>query len=446
MNGNTLTPSAIIDNSPLSMLQIRVLLLCFVVVVLDGFDTAAIGYVAPELIRVWDIDRSALSPVFAAGLFGMLVGSVAVGPLADRFGRKLALMASLLLVALGTLACCLAQTLEVLTVLRFITGLGLGGVLPNAITLCSEYSPARRRMLLVTLSYSGFTLGLALGGWLAGVLLPLVGWSGLLMLGGFAPLLLLPLLMWLLPESTCFLASNPKCTAQLKEILSRISGRQDLAGITFVSDVKPRHHQSPARALFSEGRTLRTLMLWLTFFCCLFVFYLLTSWLPTILRDSGYSVQETSQIAAMIPFGGVIGGIVMALVMDRFGAPRVLMLLCLFAALSLGLTGMQLTNGIALLLMVFAVGFTLTGALNNLSILSATLYPTYVRATGVGWALSAGRAGSIIGSMLGGWLFDSAGGLQMFFAWLAVPTLLAALALLVMSKRISNAEPQGEAT
>ncbi|MNZ57224.1 4-hydroxybenzoate transporter PcaK [compost metagenome] len=445
MNSNTLHVNDVIDSSPLSALQIRVLLLCFLVVVLDGFDTAAIGYIAPELIREWGIEHSQLAPAFAAGLFGMLVGSVGFGPVADRYGRKLVLLISLLIVSLGTLACALAPNIEVLTALRFLTGIGLGGVLPNAITLSSEYSPQRRRMLLVTLSYSGFTLGLALGGWVAAALLPLVGWKGLLLCGGIAPLVLLPILCLALPESICFMADKPAHAQRLRAILSRISGRRDWEGVVLTGDVPQQATRSPASTLFSEGRALRTLMLWLTFFCCLFVFYLLTSWLPTILRDSGYALGQTARIAAMLPFGGVVGGIAMAMLMDRVGPSRVLPPLCLCAAVALALTGSQLNNGMALLLMVFAVGFTLTGALNNLSILAATFYPTHARATGVAWALSAGRAGSIIGSMLGAWLFAAAGGLQVFFLWIAVPVLVASLALFAMSMRrpaASQLQPQ----
>ncbi|MED5609747.1 MFS transporter [Pseudomonas sp. JH-2] len=439
MNRQTLRVSDVIDNSPLSALQIRVLLLCFLVVVLDGFDTAAIGYIAPELVRDWGIERAQLAPAFAAGLFGMLLGSVGFGPVADRHGRKLVLMLSLLIVALGTLACALAPNIEVLTVLRFFTGIGLGGVLPNAITLSSEYSPARRRMLLVTLSYSGFTLGLALGGWVAAMLLPLVGWKGLLLCGGLAPLVLLPALWLALPESICFMAGKPALVERLRAILERIGGSRDWAAVELIGDEPRGQARSPVSSLFTDGRALRTLMLWLTFFCCLFVFYLLTSWLPTILRDSGYALGQTARIASMLPFGGVVGGIAMAMLMDRVGANRVLPPLCLAAAVALALTGTQLGHATALLLMVFVVGFTLTGALNNLSILAATFYPTHARATGVAWALSAGRAGSIIGSSLGAWLFAAAGGLQLFFLWIAVPVLLAGLALFAMTLTRSRA-------
>lgn len=421
--------SELIDRSPLGALQIRVLLLCFLIVLLDGFDTAAIGYIAPELIHSWNIERAQLAPAFGAGLFGMLLGSFCFGPLADRHGRKVVLLTCVAIFGLGTLATALSPNIEVLSILRFVTGIGLGGVLPNCITLSSEYSPARRRMLLVTLSYSGFTLGLALGGAVAGALLPRVGWQGLLLIGGLAPLLLLPVLYLALPESVCFMANSPRHTATLRRIITRISGQSDWERVRLVGDSGEAGARSPLSALFSPGQLARTLLLWLTFFCCLFVFYLLTNWLPTVLRASGYDTGGAARISAMIPFGGVLGGIAMALLMDRIGALRILPWLCLIAACALALTGSQLHSAAGTLAIVFLAGFSLTGTLNNLSVVAATLYPTASRATGVAWALAAGRAGSIIGSLLGGWLFAQAGGLQQFFAWIAVPVLLAGLAL-----------------
>lgn len=434
----------LIDRSPLSLLQIRVLLLCFLIVLLDGFDTAAIGYIAPELIHSWNIEGAQLAPVFGAGLFGMLLGSFCFGPLADRHGRKIVLLSCVLIFALGTLASALAPNIEVLGILRFVTGIGLGGVLPNCITLSSEYSPARRRMLLVTLSYCGFTLGLALGGGVAAALLPRVGWQGLLLMGGLAPLLLLPVLYLALPESVCFMANSPRHAAALRGVVSQISGRTDWERVRLVGDAGEAGARAAFSALFSPGQLARTLLLWLTFFCCLFVFYLLTNWLPTVLRASGYDTGGAAQISAMVPLGGVLGGIAMALLMDRIGALRILPWLCLVAAAALALTGSQLHSATGTLVIVFLAGFSLTGTLNNLSVVAATLYPTASRATGVAWALAAGRGGSIAGSMLGGWIFGNAGGLEHFFLWIAVPVLLAGLALGLMNRARQRSQTEVE--
>lgn len=435
MEGHRECISDIIDKSPLSGLQIIVLCMCFAVVAMDGFDIAAISYIAPDLQREWVIQHAQLAPVFAAGLLGMLVGSIGCGPLSDRYGRKRLLMMCLLIVGLCTLGSSLASSLSSLAGLRFLTGVGLGGVLPNCITLSSEYAPARRRMLLVTLSYSGFTLGMSLGGLVAEWILPHLGWRGMLFTGGCLPLLFLPLLHKFLPESVCYLANHPAHESALRAIMTRISGRERWDGITLLGDVANHEPRSPVSALFEDGRSPRTLLLWLTFFCCLFVFYLLTNWLPTVLGDSGYPHGEAARIAAMIPLGGVLGGIVMALLMDRMGAEKILPLLCIAATAALILAGTQLEHSDRLMAVMFLVGFTLTGALNNLSILAATLYPTLARATGVSWSLGAGRAGSIVGSMLGAWLFDVTGQLRWFFMWIALPVLVASFALVLLKWR-----------
>lgn len=424
----------IIDDSPLSWLQVRVLLLCFLIMLLDGFDTAVIGYVAPELITQWGIDRSELAPAFGAGLFGMMVGAMACGPLADRFGRKRVLLGGILVFALGTLMAALATWMGELVVLRFVTGIGLGGVLPNCITLSSEYAPKRRRVLLATLSYSGFVLGLAMGGSVAAWLMPSLGWQSMLALGGLAPLVLLPVLMRWLPESLYFLVGRKRHRKALLRLLTAIGGKASWRGAILLGDL-PEQPRSPLSTLFEGARALRTLMLWLTFFCGLFVFYLLTNWLPTILRSSGYGASESAHIASMIPLGGVLGSIVMALLLDKLGPRRVLPVQAAFAAVALALIGTLLGSGSPLLAMVFIAGFGLSGLLANLSIVAATLYPIHARATGVSWALSAGRAGSIVGSMLGAWLFAVAGSLDGFFLWIATPMLLASLALTVMGLR-----------
>lgn len=429
--------SDIIDSSRISLYQACVLALCFLIVLLDGFDTAAIGYIAPELQREWGIERAQLWPALSAGLVGMLIGNLCLGPVADRYGRRIVLLVCIFIFAVGTLASALSDSLLTLSVLRLLTGIGLGGVPPNCITLGSEYSPARHRMLLVALSYGGFTLGLAMGGEVAARIIPAFGWQGVLVIGGLAPLLLLPVLYRVLPESAHYMAGKPGHAIALRKVMEKISGHREWDDAVFVGDERPsRDDASPARQLFANGYALRTLLLWLTFFCCLSVFYLLTSWLPAFLRDYGYDVAQGSRIAAMIPLGGGIGGVIMAILMDRVGPFRVLPALCAIAALTLAMVGFQLgeDRDTWLLLSVFVLGFSLTGALNNLSIVSATLYPTSARATGVSWALGAGRIGSILGATIGGWLALMAESPARFFIWLAIPLVMAAFALVAMRR------------
>jgi AAHS family 4-hydroxybenzoate transporter-like MFS transporter len=431
MSQNTARISEIIDNAKISPYQILILTLCFLIVLLDGFDTAIIGYIAPALREEWQLLPAQLSPAFGAGLLGLLIGSLLFGPVADAIGRKRVLLVSILIFGGGTLASAYTHSIESLILLRFITGIGLGGAMPTCITLSSEYSPVRRRMIMVTLSWSGFTAGLALGGILAGQIIPAFGWRGVLILGGIAPLLLLPLLAWQMPESVRFMTSSPKHADKLRKVVERITGKS-WAGVTIVDDERPVKANSPISHLFIEGRAVRTLLLWVAFFCSLFVFYQLTSWLPSILKDVGYDIVHASRIGAMVPLGGTLGAILMALLMDRVGPYRVLALSYLGAALVVGATGYLMGDVYTLAATVFLIGFGVAGAQNGLNLVSATIYPTAARVTGVSWAMASGRFGSIIGSMLGAWMIVASGSTEMFFIWLALPVLVGAAAIFLL--------------
>ncbi|MGY2376371.1 MFS transporter [Pseudomonas sp. SDO524_S393] len=429
MNSKTANIGATIDNNRISGYQIMVLLLCFLVVLVDGFDTAVIGYIAPALRQEWGLQAAQLSPAFGAGLFGLMVGAFIFGPVADAYGRKKVLLVSVLIFGIGTLASAYSTSIEMLTALRFLTGIGLGGAMPTCITLSSEYSPARRRMIMVTLSYSGFTTGLALGGAVASQIIPAFGWRGVLMIGGIVPLLLLPLLAWLLPESVRFMAAHPQHADALRKVMGKITGRKDLHDVTFVEPQSQVAVRSPISQLFIENRALRTVLLWGTFFCSLFVFYLLTSWLPSILKDAGYDIAAAARIGAMVPLGGTVGAILLALLMDRVSPYRVLGLAYLGAALVIALIGFALADAFWLGLTVFMVGFGVAGAQNGLNLLSASIYPTAARATGVSWAMANGRVGSIIGSVLGAWLIAQLGQPSVFFLVLAIPALFGSIAI-----------------
>ncbi|CAI2030286.1 MFS transporter [Serratia proteamaculans] len=437
MSQNTARISEIIDNAKISPYQILILSLCFLIVLLDGFDTAVIGYIAPALREEWGLLPAQLSPAFGAGLLGLLIGSLIFGPVADAIGRKRVLLVSILIFGGGTLASAYTHSIESLTLLRLITGIGLGGAMPTCITLSSEYSPARRRMIMVTLSWSGFTAGLALGGLLAGQIIPAFGWRGVLMLGGIVPLLLLPLLAWQMPESARFMTSSPKHADRLRLVVERITGKS-WAGVAIIDDERPTQVRSPISHLFIEGRAVRTLLLWLAFFCSLFVFYQLTSWLPSILKDAGYDIVHASRIGAMVPLGGTLGAILMALLMDRVGPYRVLALSYLGAALVVGATGYLMGDVYTLAATVFLIGFGVAGAQNGLNLVSATIYPTAARVTGVSWAMASGRFGSIVGSMLGAWMIAAAGSSEVFFIWLALPVLVGSAAIFLLYRLSLN--------
>lgn len=429
MNHTTARVGEIIDNAKISSYQVVVLVLCFMTVLVDGFDTAVIGYIAPALRQEWGLAPKQLAPAFGAGLLGLLVGSLVFGPVADAFGRKRVLLVSVLIFGVATLASALSTSIEVLTIMRFVTGIGLGGAMPTCITLSSEYSPSRQRMILVTLSWTGFTAGLALGGLLAGQIIPVFGWRGVLILGGVLPLAMLPLLAWWMPESVRFMASSPKHAARLQQVVERITGRS-WSGVTILDDDRPTQVKSPISHLFIEGRAVGTLLLWLAFFCSLFVFYLLSSWLPSILKDAGYDIGHAARIGAMVPLGGTVGSLLMALLMNRVGPYRVLAVAYLCAAGVIAVTGHLIGDIYQIATAVFLIGFAVAGAQNGLNLVSATIYPTAARVTGVSWAMANGRLGSIVGSMVGAWMIAGAGSPQVLFRWLSVPALVGACAIL----------------
>jgi AAHS family 4-hydroxybenzoate transporter-like MFS transporter len=420
-----------IDAQPVGGFQIKLLLTCAAVLFLDGFDTTAIGYVAPVLAREWGLGKGALGPVFSAGLFGLMIGALIFGPLADRIGRKKIIIFSTLTFGVGALVTALVQDVNALFAIRFLTGLGLGGAMPNAIALTSEFSPRRRRATMVMVMFVGFSIGAALGGLLAAALIPQFGWRSVFIAGGVAPLIMVPILALKLPESVRFLASNDRADARVAQLLGFISPKPGFAPATrFVVD-EPELAGIPVKHLFKGGRTLATLLLWIVFFMSLLDIYFLSNWLPTVLNDLGASVSEAAIIGSMLQVGGVVGTFALGSVIDRFSF-RALALVYFVAVFAVGAIGQLGHSVIFVTMAIFAAGFCIVGGQIAANALAAGFYPTTVRATGVGWALGIGRVGSIVGPLVGGVLLTmkwSAGEVFMVAAGAALCAALAAFSL-----------------
>src|SRR5437773_277797 len=390
-----------IDQQPVGGFQIRLLLTCAAVLFLDGFDTQAIGYVAPALAKEWGLSKGALGPVFSAGLFGLMIGALLFGPLADRVGRKKIIILSTLAFGLGALVTAFVQDVTTLLAIRFLTGLGLGGAMPNAVAMTSEFSPHRRRATMVMIMFCGFSVGAALGGLLAAALIPQFGWRSVFVVGGAAPLLLVPILARRLPESVRFLALTGRAHERVAELLGFISPKAAFAPATQFVVHEPDLAGIPVRHLFRSGRTLVTLLLWVVFFMSLLDLYFLSNWLPTVLNDLGASVSSAAAIGSMLQVGGVVGTFAHGSIIDRFSF-RALALVHSAAVFAVGAIS-QLGHSVVFVTMaIFAAGFCIVGGQIAANALAAGFYPTSVRATGVGWALGIGRVGSIIGPLVGG--------------------------------------------
>src|SRR4030088_2592360 len=384
-----------IDQQPVGRFQIRLLLTCAAVLFLDGFDTQAIGYVAPALAREWGLSKGALGPVFSAGPFGLMIGALVFGPLADRIGRKKIIIFSTLAFGLGALVTAFVQDIDMLLAIRFLTGLGLGGAMPNAIAMTSEFNPRRRRATMVMIMFCGFSVGAALGGFLAAALIPQFGWRSVFVVGGLAPLLLVPILLRRLPESVRFLALTGRAQERVAELLWSISPRAVFAPATQFVVHEPELAGIPVLHLFRDGRTLVTLLLWVVFFMSLLDLYFLSNWLPTVLNDLGASVSSAAAIGSMLQGGGGGGTFALGRIIDRFSF-RALALVYFIAVFAVGAIG-QLGHSVVFITMaIFAAGFCIVGGQIAANALAATFYPTSVRATGGGWALGVGRGGSLV--------------------------------------------------
>jgi MFS transporter, AAHS family, 4-hydroxybenzoate transporter len=422
-----------IDQQPVGRFQLKLLSLCAAVLFLDGFDTQAIGYVAPALAKEWGLTRAALGPVFSAGLFGLMIGALLFGPLADRVGRKKIIIFSTLAFGLGALVTAFVHDVNALLAIRFLTGLGLGGAMPNAVAMTSEFNPRRRRATMVMIMFCGFSVGAALGGLLAAALIPQFGWRSVFVVGGVAPLLLAPILALSLPESVRFLALTGRANDRVSGLLGRIRPKVAFArGTQFVMH-EPHLPGIPVLHLFRQGRTLVTLLLWVVFFMSLLDIYFLANWLPTVLNDLGSSVSASAAIGSMLQVGGVVGTFALGSIIDRFSF-RALALVYFIAVFAVGAIGQFGHSIILVTVAIFAAGFCIIGGQIAANALAAAFYPTSVRATGVGWALGIGRIGSIAGPLVGGMLMTMQWSTASLFMAAAAAALCAALAAFWLSR------------
>ncbi len=428
----TLDVQSFIDSHRFSAYQWLILALCFMIVAIDGFDTAAMGYIAPALVQDWGIEKSSLGPVMSAALFGLAFGAIFAGPMADRIGRKKVLLLSVFFFGACSLATAFAPTLWWLTVLRFLTGVGLGAAMPNAVTLMSEYAPARRRAVLVNTMFCGFPLGSAAGGFFAAAIIPHFGWHSVLVFGGVVPLVLAVLLMVALPESIRYMVVRQYPADQIRKALARATGaRLDDVRTFTIHEAAPAATSAIGTVLAPRYR-LGSIMLWLTYFMGLVIFYLLTSWMPTLMKDAGFTLQRASFLTALFPLGGGIGTIAAGWFMDRFNPNKVI-------AFTYALTGVLIyavghgAGGETFLLglLIFLAGTAMNGAQSSMPTLAASFYPTRGRATGVAWMLGIGRFGGIAGALLGAELLRLHLGFDVIFTLLAVPAFIAAAALIV---------------
>ncbi len=418
-----------IDEHPISAFQWFMVAMCFLVVVADGMDVAIMGFVTPPILQEWNISRPAFGLVISAAAFGLVVGALVAGPSSDRFGRKIVLTASVFLFGFFTVVAAYSSGPEQMAFLRFLAGTGMGAAMPNATTLLSEYAPRRRRSLMITIMFTGFNLGSAVIGFAAGYMIPIYGWRSVLLLGGVVPLLLVPILIVFLPESARLLCLKGAPTERIAAILGRVTGHRFSGNETFWTNEPPLPTTKPVGILFSHGYAGTTIALWVTYFMGLLVIYLLTGWLPTLMKDAGLSITAAANVTAMFQIGGTIGAVLVGWVMDKSRPAFVIAAAYAAGAVCILILSWFGAMSTALALLVFAAGFCMSGAQTGLNAFAPACYPTIARATGVSWMLGIGRFGSISGSLVGGALLGIGWGFGPILGILAIPAAFAAVAI-----------------
>lgn len=445
---------AFIDSQRFSRFHWILFVLCFLMVALDGLDTGIVGYLAPTLIKDLQVSRASLGPMLSASLIGVGVGSLLVGPLADRIGRKFMIIGSMILLGVFSCAGAFVHSLESLAVMRFLTGIGLGAALPNTITLMAEYAPERIRSTVINTMLVGWSVGAAGGGWVTAALIQPYGWRGVMLLGGVAPLVLACLLP-LLPESVKYLVVNSRSRQRVAKILTRISPPTRVDNCEFVCNETAgtgNVKRFPILELLSERYVFGTFMIWLAYFMCLVVLYLISNWLPLLFTGSGYSMRESAITSSMFQFGGAGGMVIGGWLMDKvssgrvFSAARAVALFFTLTAVAMLLVGKSMGHGPWLMVALIAGGAVLFASSSSMSSLTALFYPTTSRVTGVAWMFGLGRFGAVAGTFAGAFLLSTGWSFTAVFSMLAIPSMVAALALMALGRHEARAERQSSMT
>jgi AAHS family 4-hydroxybenzoate transporter-like MFS transporter len=431
----------VIGAQPFGPFHVRIIVLCLMIQFLDGFDTQALAYAAPALREAWGLGPRDLGPVFSWGAVGTGIGSIFMGLLADIFGRKKIIIASVTVFGLLSLCTVLVSSIDQLMILRPLTGFGLGAALPLTFVMANEFAPARIRARMVAAMACGFAIGAASGGLLQAEMVPYFGWQGIFFIGGAVPLILAVALAIFLPESVRYLAARGAKPEEIGRILKQIDPKLSFGPSTeFVLPSEPRKKGPNPLLLFTQGWAVTTVLLWFTYLVTLASLNTLNNWLPVALNTAGLEQQTALRLTTLFQFGGIAGVLLLGVFADRIGYPKVLILAFLGLALFVAATGSLGSDAFLLAAAVTGMGFCLVGANNTLNAFATTLYPTEIRATGVSWASSFGRLVGAIGPFIGGILLDSMP-LQPVFLIFAIPAVCGAVSVFLLLRTRNDRSP-----
>ncbi|MBU0882153.1 MAG: MFS transporter [Gammaproteobacteria bacterium] len=420
----------VIDNARFSRFHWMVMALCALLLIFDGYDLFIYGVVLPSIMQEWGLTPLQAGALGSYALFGMMFGALAFGTLADKIGRKKGIAICFALFSSATIINGFASSPTEFGIYRFLAGLGCGGLMPNAVALMNEYAPKRLRSTLVAVMFSGYSLGGMLAAGVGIYMLPRFGWESMFFAAA-VPLLLLPLILWKLPESVGFLVRQGR-HEQARAVLQKIQPDLQIEPTDQLLMSDSKGQGVAVFELFRDGRALRTLCLWLAFFCCLLMVYALSSWLPKLMANAGYSLGSSLSFLLALNFGGMAGAILGGWLGDRFNLSKVMVGFFVAAAVSISLLGFK-SPTVLLYGLIFIAGATTIGTQILLYAGAAQFYGLSIRSTGLGWASGIGRNGAIVGPLLGGALMGINLPLQLNFMAFAIPGAIAAFAMCVFA-------------
>ncbi len=436
--------SHLVDERGISAFHIKLLVWSLFIVFIDGYDIGAIAFAAPHLVQEWHVNPSALGPVLSASLIGILFGSALFGWIGDRYGRKTALVGALVLFGVFTWIAAYATDLGQMFWLRFLAGIGIGGVIPNVIALNAESAPRHLRATMAIIAVGLVPLGGAIPGFIAALWVPTHGWQILFLVGGIAPIVVAVCAMFGLPESIKYMALHEHHRKGMEKLLAEFS-----PGVTIpvdarfvIEDEKNYAGFSPVY-LFRDGLQLITPLLWLLFALNLMGYFFLASWTPTLLVTAAHLPPTAAALTnSALQVGGSVGALSLCKWIDkhRFAVITILFVIAVPVVGSLGFIGV--TSQPMLLIAAFFAGFCVLGIQSGINVAGAMIYPTSLRSNGSGWELGIGRLGSIIGPLLGA-LFLALP-IQQLYMWAALPFAIGAVLCFAINrlnaKRIVAAE------
>lgn len=416
----------LIDKRPVSRLQMQVILICFALNMLDGFDVLAIAFTAPTISAEWQLTPYTLGIIFSAGLVGMTLGAAFIAPFTDVIGRRAMILLALIVVSVSMALTGMTTSAEQMIAMRVVTGLGIGSILAGITSMAAEYTPGRRRNLAVGFVQVGYPLGASIGGFAAVWLIAQYGWQAVFYCGSGLTLAAACVAWFCLPESLEFLTARQPARALDK--LNRILTRMGWACLESLPAALKRPAKPSLRSLLTADYRKWTLLLWCGFFMSFLTLYFLFSWVPKIAKDAGLPVDNAIYVGTALNFGAFLGGALLGYFSDRFGLRPLIIGFFALGIVFMATFGLAPAKVGLLLLLSFCIGFCVLGGFVGFYISAARLYPTEIRTTGVGWSIGAGRVGAIIGPYLGGVLISLGYTTQTNFIVFAVPLAIACVA------------------